>query len=64
MNAGSIIGHAAILDGLLDQTEEGMDCTLACTIGTGGLFPWVKSFCRRKIFREDALVLYGLQMNT
>lgn len=62
MNVGAIIGHAAILDGLLDRTEEEMGWTLTCAIGTDGLFPWVESFCRRKIFREDALVLYGLQI--
>ncbi len=62
MNAGAIIGHAAMLDGLLDRTEEELGRPLACAVGTGGLFPWVGSFCRRKIFREDDLVLHGLQI--
>ncbi len=62
MNAGAIIGHAAMLDGLLDRVEEELGLTLAAAVGTGGLFSLVEPFCKRRIFREDHLLLSGLRL--
>ena len=62
MQSGSIYGHAAMIDGLIERVEAELGEPLASVVATGGLSPRIIPFCKRKIFLEKDLMLQGLQI--
>lgn len=59
MQAGLVIGAAAMLDGLIERTESELGKT-ATVVATGGLASTVLSHCKRKAIIDDNLLLDGL----
>lgn len=61
MQAGLVLGTAAMLDGLADRIEEelGQPCTM---VATGGLAHEMKACCRRDIILDEHLLLDGLRI--
>ena len=61
MQAGLVLGTAAMLDGLCDRIEEelGMPCTV---VATGGLAHEMIPSCKRKLILDDNLLLDGLHL--
>ena len=61
MNAGSVYGTAAMIDGMCDRIEEeiGQPCTI---IATGGLAKDIVPYCRRNVILDENLLLDGLRM--
>jgi type III pantothenate kinase len=59
MVAGSVIGTAAMMDGICDRIEEelGKPCTV---VATGGLAKVTSPYCKRKVFLDENLLLDGL----
>ncbi len=62
MQAGIILGTAAMLDGLSDKIEESLGETVKTIVATGGLAPDIAKHCKRKIICEPNLVLDGLRI--
>lgn len=61
MQAGAIYSTAAMLDGLIDRTEEELGCKVTSVI-TGGLSGIVVPLCKREIHYEPDLLLDGLKI--
>ncbi len=61
MQAGAIYSTAAMLDGLIDRTEEELGCPVTAVI-TGGLSGIVVPLCKRDIHYEPDLLLDGLKI--
>ena len=59
MRSGLVIGHAAVMDGLIDRVEEELGEKLT-VIATGGLARTVISHCRHKIIYDEDLLIKGL----
>lgn len=59
MRSGMVLGHAAVLDGLLDRTEQELGCTLSA-VATGGWTATILPHCRRSIAFRPNLLLEGL----
>lgn len=61
MASGSMLGTAAMIDGMVDRLEEelGSPCTL---VGTGDLAGSILPLCRRKIIFDEHLLLNGLRL--
>ncbi len=59
MKSGSILGNAAMLDGMIDRFNEelGADATV---VATGGLSQFIIPHCKHKIIYDDGLLLKGL----
>ena len=59
MLSGIMLGHAAMIDGLLYRMEEeiGYPCTV---VATGGIAHAITPYCRRKVIWDDDLLLKGL----
>lgn len=57
--SGVVIGHAAMMDGMIDRMEQelGQPCKI---IATGGLSSVVAPYCRHEIQLEPELLLKGL----
>ncbi|MBQ6420740.1 MAG: type III pantothenate kinase [Clostridia bacterium] len=62
MQAGIILGTAAMLDGLCDRIEESLGEPIATVVSTGGLATNITRHCRRKNICEPNLVLEGLRI--
>lgn len=62
IRSGAVYGQAAMLDGLSDRVEEELGEPMAAVIGTGGLFGLIAPYCKRKMIREDNLMLDGLRI--
>lgn len=60
MRSGIVLGHAAMIDGLLDRMEEEMGEPLTA-VATGGLASSVVPVCRHRIILDNTLVLTGLK---
>jgi type III pantothenate kinase len=60
MRSGTVIGAAAMLDGLIERMEEqlGSHCTV---IATGRLASVIVPQCRRDMTVDDTLLLKGLR---
>ena len=61
MRSGIILGHAAMLDGLIDHMEEEVGESLT-VVATGGLASRVIPVCRHEIILDDTLLLTGLKV--
>lgn len=59
MRAGSLLGCAAMLDGLLDRVEEEMGEPIHAVL-TGGVAPLILPYCRRELHLEPDLLIHGL----
>ena len=59
MRSGIVLGHAAMIDGLLDRMEEEMGGKMT-VIATGGLASSVIPVCRHEILLDKTLLLTGL----
>lgn len=59
MRSGVLLGHASMLDGMIDRMEQelGEETTV---VATGGLAPLIVSHCRHTITCDNDLMLYGL----
>ena len=60
MLSGIMLGHAAMIDGLLDRMEEELGEKMT-VIATGGLARSVVTACRHEIRVDDTLLLTGLK---
>ena len=59
IQSGSVIGTAAMLDGMIQRMEEEMGCQTTI-VATGGLAGCVIPFCRHEIVYDENLLLTGL----
>lgn len=62
MQAGIILGTAAMLDGLCDRIEEALGEKIKTVVSTGGLCYNITRHCRRKNICEPNLILEGLRI--
>jgi type III pantothenate kinase len=64
MTAGTIIGNAAMIDGLLDRIAAEWDLSNLNVIVTGEYAEWIIPYCRssHQIQHEPNLTLYGLKL--
>lgn len=65
MQSGLVLGHAAMLDGMIDRVEEEMKIQLKTkdtptVVATGGLARIILPNCRHKIFFDNDLLIKGL----
>lgn len=61
MRAGSVLGTAAMLDGLIDRMEEEMGERFASLVATGGIAKHIIGACRREMTYDPHLLLRGLK---
>ncbi|MCI8496987.1 MAG: type III pantothenate kinase [Clostridiales bacterium] len=61
MQAGSIYGAAAMIDGICDRVEDELGEPVT-VVATGGLSTVVVPFCRREVVHCDNLILEGLRI--
>lgn len=61
MKSGMIYGTAASLDGIVERVEEELGQSLTVIV-TGGLAEKVVPFCKKKLIRDDELLLKGLRI--
>ncbi|MDY3868475.1 MAG: type III pantothenate kinase [Pyramidobacter sp.] len=61
MQSGIVYGHAAMIDGLIERTEEELG-EPASVIVTGGLAPIITPLCRKKLTLDKDLLLDGLRV--
>jgi type III pantothenate kinase len=61
MKSGIVYSSAAAIDGLIDRLEEEVDGDVT-VVATGGLAGKIIPHCRRKIIRDDHLLLKGLEI--
>ena len=61
MQAGIVLGTAAMLDGLIDRIEEELGEN-ATVVATGGLSKEIISFCKNDIIYNENLLLDGLRL--
>ena len=59
LRSGSVLGAAAMVDGMLDRLEDALSMPVTAA-ATGGLAGCVIPHCRRHILLDDALLLRGL----
>lgn len=60
MKSGSILGAAAMLDGMIDRMSAELGCDDVTIVATGGIAPAVVANCRHEIILNDDLLLQGL----
>ena len=61
MQAGVILGTAAMLDGMCDRIEESLHEKVESVVATGGYASDIIKYCKRKITCEHDLIFYGLK---
>ena len=61
MQSGLMMGHAAMLDGMIDRMEEELGEPVQ-VVATGGISRFVIPMCRRKMTYERDLLLKGLRL--
>ena len=61
MRSGALIGHAAMLDGILDRLEEELGMPVTAVL-TGGVSPMVAPYCTRKFHLEPDILIEGLAL--
>ncbi len=59
LRSGSVLGAAAMVDGMLDRLEDALSMPVTA-VATGGLAGCVIPHCRRHIILDDALLPRGL----
>lgn len=61
MQSGLLYGTAAMIDGMIDRTEEELG-ERTTVIATGGLSRFILPLCRREIVYDEDLLLKGLNI--
>lgn len=61
MRSGVILGHAAMIDGMIDRIREETGTDLP-VYATGGMASLVTAHCRRSVTLDETLVLRGLYL--
>ena len=61
MRAGSLIGCAAMLDGIIDRVEEELGSPVTAVL-TGGVSPLVAPYCKRDFKLEPDILIQGLEL--
>lgn len=61
MQAGIIVGTAAMIDGMCDRIEEVLGTDVKSVVVTGGYSSYISKYCRRSIICDPDLILYGLK---
>lgn len=61
MQAGVILGTAAMIDGMCSKIEKSLGETVASVVATGGYATNIIRYCDRDIAFEPELILYGLK---
>ena len=61
MQSGIIYSNAAAVDGIIDRLEEALG-QKTTVLATGGLAEKVIPYCRRRIIRDDGLLLRGMAL--
>lgn len=61
MRAGSLIGCAAMLDGIIDRVEEELGKPVSAVL-TGGVSSLVAPYCKRDFHLEPDILIRGLQI--
>lgn len=61
MRSGVMMGHAAMLDGMIDRMESELDGTVT-VVATGGIARFVLPMCRREMIYDKDLLLKGLRI--
>ena len=62
MLSGTVIGTAAMLDGLTQRMEDEFGKRIKTTVATGGLSEEIIKSCNRKIIHDPNLILDGLKV--
>lgn len=60
IRAGTVLGSAAMMDGMIDRFERELGRKVASVIATGGLSRDVAACCEREVVLDPDLVLEGL----
>ena len=60
MQSGTVLGTAAMIDGLCDRIEAEMGEKAASVVATGGLAEDIVKNCARPVIYDGSLVLHGL----
>jgi len=61
MRSGVMMGHAAMLDGMIDRMEEELGSPVT-VVATGGIARFVIPMCRREMIYDKDLLLKGLRI--
>ena len=61
MRSGSLIGCAAMLDGIIDRVEEELGMSVSAVL-TGGVSPLVAPYCKRSFYLEPDSLIRGLEL--
>jgi type III pantothenate kinase len=61
MRSGSLIGCAAMLDGIIDRVEEELGMKVSAVL-TGGVSPLVAPYCKRSFYLEPDILIRGLEL--
>ncbi len=61
MRSGSLIGCAAMLDGIIDRVEEELGMSVSAVL-TGGVSPLVAPYCKRSFYLEPDILIRGLEL--
>lgn len=61
MRSGVMMGHAAMLDGMIDRMEAELDGAVT-VVATGGIARFVLPMCRRQMIYDKDLLLKGLRI--
>jgi type III pantothenate kinase len=61
MRSGSLIGCAAMLDGIIDRVEAELGMSVSAVL-TGGVSPLVAPYCNRKFHLEPDILIRGRQL--
>ena len=59
MKSGSVLGTAAMMDGMIDRIEEELG-RKASVVATGGISRFVVPYCKRSVIHDENLLLRGL----
>ena len=61
MRSGSLIGCAAMLDGIIDRVEDELGMPVSAVL-TGGVSGLVAPYCKRNFYHEPDILIRGLQI--